>query len=156
MSIGDLLLPTQSISGDGFSRFLEPKINPPDMYGCPAHPDENLRNRLQRMASDACQLAQIPLHMGTVFSTDSILSQFFRLEEWVNHLGCIGVEMETAAAFRASNLVGIRMAALLQLSDVPVIGKSVFNGRSSGEEIRRREIRFTILSRIILDTLVET
>ena len=62
--------------------------------------------------------------------------------------------METASAFRAASLVGIPIAALLQISDVPVLSKSLFSGRTIEERDRRTVIRQTILARILLDTLV--
>ena len=66
---------------------------------------------------------------------------------------CIGIEMETAAVFRAAELVSVRAAALLQISDVPADRKSLFSGRSEKEQERRRYIRRHVLPRIALEVL---
>ena len=92
------------------------------------------------------------MHVGPVFSIDTILGQFFRQGYLVDELNCIGIEMETSATFNAARLVGIQAAALLQVSDVPVSGKSLFSARTTEENNRRRFIRRTILPEIILDS----
>lgn len=154
MSIGDLVLPTTSIIGDGFTRYLDPAIQPNDLFGQSSMPDQSVFELLRNHTISACSKEQVALHEGIVFSTDSIVAQFFRLEDWSSRYNCIGVEMETAAAFRAASLVGIPIAALLQISDVPVLSKSLFSGRTIEERDRRTVIRQTILARILLDTLV--
>jgi purine-nucleoside phosphorylase len=68
-------------------------------------------------------------------------------------LGCIGFEMETAAAFKAARLVGIRAAALFPVSDVPFQKKSLFAGRSEAEKEKRIEIRKKVLAKALLDAI---
>jgi purine-nucleoside phosphorylase len=61
--------------------------------------------------------------------------------------------METSAVFRASRLVGIRAAALLQLSDVIPARKSLFSGRTASDQARRRGVRATVLARAVVAAL---
>jgi purine-nucleoside phosphorylase len=71
----------------------------------------------------------------------------------VGRFGCIGIEMETAAVFRAARLVGITAAALLQFSDVIPARKSLFAGRTPLERERRREVRKTVLAQAAVNAL---
>ena len=154
MRIGDLLIAEQSVCGDGFSRYLEPEIRPRDCFLDTADPDATLTDRLKQVAQRVAEERSVPLHEGKVFSTDSILGQFFRADHFAQNLGCIGIEMETAATFKAAGLVGIRASALLQISDVIPARKSLFSGRTADEMEERRQIKETVLPRILLETLV--
>ena len=91
---------------------------------------------------------------GAVFSTDSILAQFFRLDALMDELNCAAIEMETAAVFQAARLVGIRAAALLQISDLPRQGKSLLAGRTETDMQRRRSIRRAVLAPAVLSALL--
>ncbi|MDM7993105.1 MAG: hypothetical protein QUS11_07300 [Candidatus Fermentibacter sp.] len=154
MRIGDLLLPTASVAGDGFSRYLSDGsvawAGPPGA----ATPDpavlENLRS-LCRLHSEGIDTT---VHEGRVFSTDSIVAQFHHLGEMTHDLGCTGIEMETAAVFRAAALTGISAGALLQISDVIPDRKSLFSGRDETDRQRRRSLRRGVLARAALGALV--
>jgi hypothetical protein len=54
----------------------------------------------------------------------------------------------------AARLVGIRAAALLQISDLPLAGKSLIAGRSAEEREFRLKIRREVLTRLILEALL--
>jgi purine-nucleoside phosphorylase len=153
MSVGDLLVAERSVCAEGFSRYLEPQVEPPDCFGRDAAPDAELTSRLTELAAQTCRTRGIPMHRGAVVSVDSILAQFFRLEHFAERHGCIGVEMETSATFRAAGLVGIRAAALLQVSDVIPAHKSLFSGRTDEEMAERQRIKAEVLPKILLDTL---
>ena len=153
MEIGDLLLVEQSVSGEGFSRYMADDIEAKDNFLALAQPDSPLTDILQSTATGTCERESIPLHVGTVFSIDTILGQFFRLHYLITEFNCIGIEMETSATFNAARLLGIQAAALLQVSDLPMAGKSLFSGRTSEENERRRQIRRTTITEILLDCL---
>ena len=153
MGIGDLLLVEESVSGEGFSRYLADDVKTIDSFLQAAHPDATLTDILRRSASRISERESIRLHAGRVFSIDTILGQFFRQEHLAGELGCTGIEMETSATFNAARLVGIQAAALLQVSDLPMAGKSLFAGRTAEENERRRLIRRTILPEVLLDSL---
>ena len=154
MTIGDFVIPERSVCGDGFSRYLEPQVIPKDCLFDTVAPDASLTQHLKEVAEEVCQEHAIRLHNGIIFSTDSILAQFFRVDHMVQRLDCIGVEMETSATFKAAMLVGIKAAALLQISDVIPTGKSLFSGRTEGEMRERRRIKESILPKILLNALV--
>lgn len=154
LNIGDLFVVDKSVCGDGYSRYLDPESLPGDRFLQTAWPDKALSETLGRIAREACQASSTNLGRGAVFSTDSMLAQFFRLNALVDELNCAAIEMETAAIFQAARLVGIRAAALLQISDQPRQGKSLFAGRTEADMQRRRIIRREVLAPAVLSTLL--
>ena len=153
MKVGDLLLTEESVSGEGFSRYLANDLKTRDSFLSPVQPDVQLTCIVRKSASRICEREAISLYAGRVVSVDSILGQFLRQEYLANELHCIGIEMETSAVFNAARLVGIKAAALLQVSDLPMAGKSLFSGRTTEEHERRRLIKKTILPEIVQDCL---
>jgi nucleoside phosphorylase len=154
LQIGDLLIVEKSLCGDGFSRYLEQEVLPGDVFLQPAGPEWCLMEALKNRAAEACLARSVTLHQGTVFSTDSILAQFYRLDTLADELNCSAIEMETAAFFRAAQLVGIKAGALLQISDLPRQGKSLYAGRTDGDMERRRSIRREVLAQAVLSALL--
>ena len=154
MRVGDLLLVDESVSGEGFSRYLPSDVETRDSFLSVARPDATLAGVLKSIASRTCESESIPLHTGRVFAIDTIVAQFFRLDHVADELDCMAIEMEASATFNVAELVGIQAAAILQVSDLPRAGKSLFAGRTSDDEERRRTIRSTVLPEIILDSLV--
>lgn len=155
MKIGDLVIPEKSLSGDGFSRYLDPSVQTEDCFPQPTEPDSKLQATIMKYASRLCEKESVALHSGTVFSSDSVIAQFFRIEYLVKNFNCIGIEMETSAVFNAAKLVHIKAGALLQVSDVIPLNKSLFCGRSKQEMERRSLIRKTILAKAVLDSTVD-
>jgi purine-nucleoside phosphorylase len=119
----------------------------------PAAPSRDLMEALEQAALTACPARGVSLSRGRIFSSDSIVAQFHHLDEISERHGCIGIEMETAAVFRAAALVGVPAAALLQISDLPRLGRSLFSGRTEEDRRRRRRLRSELLPRIALDVL---
>ncbi len=154
MCLGDLVIPSSSYSGDGFCRYLQPGFPRKDCFLENIYPDETLSSMIVRVAAPLARSEGVAVFTGPVFSTDSILTEFSRLDELKNELGCIGIEMETAAVFKAARLVGIRAAALFSVSDVPVRNQSLYAGRPEEEKARRRETRRKVLARALLDCLL--
>ena len=153
IKIGDLMLPEFTYSGDGFSRYLEPDFPATDCILERIAPDETLSLAVSRSVTLLAEEAGVAVHTGPVFSTDSILAQFRKLDYIANELGCIGIEMETAAVFKAARMVGIQAAALFSVSDVPVSSKSLYAGRSQEEVDYRKEIRSKVLAKALLNSL---
>lgn len=155
MRIGDLVLPTESVSGDGFCKYLsQGPLAGQDVLGT-ATPHRELQGTLRRLSNRFCAEQSASVLTGRVFSVDSIVAQFHHLDEIVGGHQCIGVEMETAAVFRVGAMVGVSAGALLQISDVIPDRKSLFSGRTEAEQQRRKNLRRTLLSRIALETLME-
>jgi len=153
MHIGDLMIPEFSYSGDGFCRYLQPGFPAQDCYLERHAPDGRLSSALADATLPLARQAGVTVHTGPVFSIDTILAQFRILDEIVNQLGCIGIEMETAAVFKAARMAGIRAAALFSVSDVTVKNQSLFSGRPQEEQDHRKVIRRKILAKALLDCL---
>lgn len=154
MAIGDLIVASESVSGNGFSSYLPKGPLGPVSFLSTAMADPGLTNSIELLGMPLCRDHGASLTKGKVFSTDSIVAQFHHLEEIVHGHGCLGIEMETAAVFRAAALIGIPAAALLQISDVTLDKKSLFSGRTEADQRRRSHLRQHLLSRIALDALV--
>ncbi len=153
MNIGDIMVVEKSICGDGFSRYLDVSLVPSDCFLQPVQPDMRLTRHIKRASQEICRDKSVPLHNGTVISIDSVLPEFFRLAYFVNELQCIGLEMETAAVFRAAKLVGIKAGAILEVSDNPIQNKSLYSGRTKEEMDHYRSVRKNVLTRVILESL---
>ncbi len=153
INIGDLMMPEFSYSGDGFSRYLEQDFPVKDCFLEKLTPNKALSLAVSCSVSSLANEAGVAVHTGPVFSTDSILSQFCKLDYFVNDLGCIGIEMETAAVFKAASIVGIQAAALFSVSDVPVRNKTLYSGRSQEEQNYRKETRSKVLAKALLNCL---
>ncbi len=153
LAIGDLLTITESIGGDGYSSYLKEGELSPHAFLKPAKPDAGLNGLLEEYATTLATENGVVIHKGRIFSSDTIVAQFFHLDEISNRYGCAGIEMETSAVFNCSRLVGIAAAALLLVSDVIPTNKSLFSGRTEEERSRYKFVKKSVLSRIILDTL---
>jgi len=156
MHVGDLMMPEFSYAGDGFCRYLQSGFPAEDCFLERNAPDEGLSSALGDATLPLALQAGVTLHTGPVFSIDTILAQFSILDEIANQLGCIGIEMETAAVFKAARLAGLRAAALFSVSDVPVKNQSLFAGRLPAEQEHRKEIRSNVLAKALLDCLSTT
>ena len=153
MRLADLVIPTVSLAGDGFCRYLQAGFPQEDSFLEPVSPDSALSQAVANAARALIEGREMSLHSGPVYSTDSILAQFSWLEPMVAKLGCIGIEMETAAVFKAARRVGIRAAALLSVSDLPFNKQTLYAGRSQAEKEHVRNTRKEILAKAILDCL---
>jgi purine-nucleoside phosphorylase len=154
-SIGDLMVVTESISGDGYSNYLREGDLTTDSFLKPANPDPGLTGILEKNAQRISTDNGVTVHKGRVFSSDSILGEYSRLNSITQKYGCTGIEMETSAVFSAASLVGIQSAAILMVSDVTPTGKNLFSGRIEEDHKRRYYVRSSVLSKIILETLYD-
>jgi purine-nucleoside phosphorylase len=153
--IGDLLVVYESIAGDGFSSYLQEGRLSARSFLKPTKPDTGFNRLLDEYAVALTEVKGVALHKDRVFCSDTIVAEYLHLDTIKDTHGCIGVEMETAAVFNAAQVVGIKAVALLMVSDVIPINKSLFSGRTKEEKARRKYVREQVLSRIILDTLVD-
>jgi purine-nucleoside phosphorylase len=156
MRIGDLLLPLVSLAGDGFCRYLQPGFPLDDTFLEKVEPNAELSAALEHVTAGLAREGQTALHRGPVYCTDSILGQFGKLDYIQDELGCVGIEMESAAVFKAARLVGIQAAALMSLSDVPARRQTLFAGRSKEEREHRDGTRSLILAKALLDCLTNS
>lgn len=153
--IGDLVLVNRSISGDGFSNYIEKAPLTSSSFLTSTRPNIELSILLEEIARSICEEPGITLSKGDIFSIDTIVASFVHLDFIEREFDCIGIEMETSAVFNAASLVGLKAAALLQLSDVIPTNKSLFSGRTEQDQDRRQYIREAFLSKIVLETLMD-
>jgi len=155
LGIGDLLVITESIGGDGSSSYLQNGELSPRLFLMPARPHTGLNDLLEEYAARMASAESVPLHKGKVFSSDSLVAELMHLDQITGQLGCMGIEMETSAVFNAAALAGISAAALLITSDCIPANKSLFCGRTDEEREKYRAIKYSLLSKIILETLCD-
>lgn len=153
INIGDIVIPEYSISGEGSRRYLNGKpLNESDTFGTKYYSDKHLFEKLLSLTNSLYYDNKIRYHTGYVFSSDSIFSQFAFIDEIIS-LGCNVVEMETSAAFRASQLVKIPLVAILSVSDNIIIKKSLVNGRTKEDMDLRRKVRKEIFPVLLNEVL---
>lgn len=68
-------------------------------------------------------------------------------------MGYDSLDMESAAAFKAANLLQIPIAALLNVSDNSAAGKSLMTRRSEEEISRRRFVSREVMANILSELL---
>jgi purine-nucleoside phosphorylase len=153
LHIGDIVIPECSISGTGISRYLKGwALKDNDTFGEKNYPDKEMFHGLITTSRKFCEQSGIHSHHGRTFSSDTIFAQFAYLDEIIG-LGCNTIEMETAPAFKAAELAGISLGALLSVSDNIILKKSLFSGRTQNDMNHRKEIRRMIFPEILLEVL---
>ena len=70
-------------------------------------------------------------------------------------MGCNCIEMETAVFFKASEICNIQSGAIFSVSDNTVNKKSLLAGRSVEEMDYRKKVRSEIITKIVLECLLE-
>jgi uridine phosphorylase len=104
--IGDLILPSAAIPGDGTSPHYCP-----DPGGIPPHPG------LYDLLAAGLQDAEVPWHAGPVWSTDAIYRETRELVQSCQAQGILGIDLELAALFAVGRFRGIAVAGLMVVSD---------------------------------------
>jgi uridine phosphorylase len=104
--IGDLILPSAAIPGDGTSPHYCPE--PGDI---PPHP------ALYDLLTAGLKAAGVPWHAGPVWSTDAFYRETRELVQSCQEQGILGIDMELAALFAVGRWRGIAVAGLLVVSD---------------------------------------
>lgn len=150
--IGDIVVPELSVCGDGASRYISSVGLEKDSFGEKAYPDPSLLEELRSEVQKVCVGSQVNWHNGQTFCTDTILAQYPHIDSIIG-MGCNTIDMESAAAFKLAKLMGIPMAALLNVSDNTVANKPVVSGRTEEELSYRKFVRDEIMSRIILNLM---
>ncbi len=153
IGIGDIVIPEWSICGDGASRYISNStLKSQDIFGEKAYPNNELYLKILESTKQVCINTETKYHVGQNFSIDTIFAQFAHIDE-IKSLGCNVIEMETAAAFKAAQVAGISLAAILSVSDNSVTKKSLISGRTDKEMEYRKFIRRAIFPQIILNSL---
>ncbi len=65
------------------------------------------------------------------------------------------IEMETASAFRAAEIAGLKIGAIFSVSDNTVTNKSLISGRTESDRVYRRFVRNNLFPEIIIKVFGE-
>jgi uridine phosphorylase len=106
LSIGDLVLPTATVSTEGTSRHYPLNGHPPD-------PDPSLTGVLRQLLAASDHRWQA----GPVWSTDGFYRETVQQVEAYQAQGVLGVDMEMAALFTVGRFRQVPVAGLLVVSD---------------------------------------
>lgn len=128
IGIGDLIIPTEAIRGEGLTKYYYP----PDV---PAKPDPDLTDRLLQ-SSRQCGAK---VHTGTIFTTGSIMHETDELVgEW-HREGYLGVDCEASALFLLSRYCGFKCALVMYVTDNPYTKQIFSRSFRSMLRVRRAE-----------------
>ncbi len=153
MKIGDIVIPEYSICGIGADRYLTSgNVSDNDCYGKKYYPDKEISDEVLKFTNEAIKDTDIKVHMGKIFSCDTIFAEYAHLDEFIKE-GCNIIEMETATLFHSANIAGIKASALLNVSDNTIANKSLYNGRTEEDQQRRSKVKKDIIPTIALKTL---
>lgn len=106
IKIGDLVVPTDAVSGEGTSKYYYPEI-------FQAKPDSYLVNLLTQTLTGVTA----PVHQGVIWSNDAIYRETVTLVQYHQNLGVKGVDMEMSAFFTVGKYRQVAVAGLLAVSD---------------------------------------
>lgn len=148
INIGDIVIPKESICGDGASRYLNSDLK--DDFGKIAKPDKKLKELLITISHNITKNTDIKTHSVINFSVDSIFGQFSHIDK-IKSMGAKVIEMETYSLFKSSKIAGIKTVALLCVSDNTIINKSLYSGRTNEDRIKRKTVRNEIIPKIIIN-----
>ncbi len=146
LEIGDLLLPRCSMCGDGAVRYFTvgSAADNKETFGKKFYPDAGLQGKV----AEFLEKNGYRFGYADVFSIDTIVSQFFHIEEFLSY-GADVLEMETAAAFCASDIFGLKTAALFHVSDSTARKKSLLGGRTEAEHAAHNEKKLIEIPEIV-------
>lgn len=152
LNIGDIVLPEYSVCGDGASRYLSDDFQNYS-FGEKQYPHKKLFNRLIGSTQDICNKHNVRWHLGRTFCIDTIAAQHNHLNQIIN-MGHNSIDMESAAAFKAANMLNIPIVAILNVSDNSVEeNKSLMSKRNQEERKYRRYVAREIVPQIIMDLM---
>ncbi len=130
--IGDLIVPTAALRGEGSSRyFIE------ESY--PAVADFGLLRAMSSTLDEVYFYSDIGIHYGPIYTTDSFAAETREFIELWQSRNLLGIEMETSVIYVIASLFGMRAAAVHVVSDNPVTKKSFFDPIPDADKERREE-----------------
>ena len=119
--IGDIIVCSSAVDGEGFSRYHRSGTSTGYTVreGISHKPDSTLTDIIyKRMMSIAGD--DTGVHRGGVFTTGSLLSETaFNIKSLTDE-GLLGIDMETSAVFCAAQSFGIKAVSVMTVSDLPL------------------------------------
>jgi nucleoside phosphorylase len=107
VKIGDIIVPTSAIIDEGTSGHYQEDDNRISF------PSERMVTRLQK----ALNRNRVKFHNGTIWTTDAVYRETRRKVQFYQRQEAIGVEMEISALFTVARFRGVRMGAIVVVSD---------------------------------------
>ena len=123
-SLGDVCVPSRSISGSYADAYLMKASIRETMQFDVVYPDARMTDEVMRIAAEK----GFTIKQGSVFCTPSIALEYLHLDE-IRQFDADLIEMETSSFFLMTDLFELPGAALLVVSDssasvVPLVGKT--------------------------------
>ncbi|MBI3125228.1 MAG: AMP nucleosidase [Ignavibacteriales bacterium] len=113
--IGHFILPTAAIRGDGTSN----DYFPPEVPALPSF-------KLHKFVSEKIIQKELEYRTGVIYTTNRRLWEWDEdFKKYLNKIGAIGIDMETATMFIVGYANQIARGALLLVSDLPMIPEGV-------------------------------
>ncbi|MFZ5351594.1 MAG: hypothetical protein ACOZCL_02590 [Bacillota bacterium] len=151
--IGDMLAVSEAIIGEGFSRYHSDNFEE-DCFGKLSAGDYELSDKLLSCIKKYEGIYGIKTYRGRIFTIDTILGESSAVFDYMKRKGCDAVEMEVSSVFTAAAKAGLKAAALIFISDLPLKSKSLFEGRDNREHEQHRRQRNEIPG-ILLDAAAD-
>ncbi len=145
VNIGDLVVPSTSISGEAFSSYMYETINK-ELLHKEYHPTKELYDDTTNYLKNE----NIDYKDIKVYSVDTIACQFAHIDEILD-LGCKAIEMETSALFSACQVTEKECVALLAVSDNTILNKSLISGRTNADMETYHKTRYEVIPKIIFN-----
>jgi uridine phosphorylase len=141
--IGDLVVPTAALRGEGSSRYFVEE-------SYPAVADFGLIRAMSSTLDEVYVDCDIGIHYGPIYTTDSFAAETREFLELWQSRNLLGIEMETSVIYIIASLFGMRAAAVHVVSDNPVTKKSFFDPIPDADKKRREEC-----ANMLVDSLSE-
>ncbi len=118
--LGNFILPTAAIRGEGTSN----DYMPPEVPALPSF-------KLHKFVSDKVVQHNLEYRTGVVYTTNRRLWEWDdKFKNYLQSLGAIGIDMETATIFIAGYANQIARGAFLLVSDLPMVPEGVKTEKS--------------------------
>jgi uridine phosphorylase len=137
IKIGDLVIVTGALRGDGTSRYYVA-----ENFSTVAHGD--IVDALKRAADDL----QVRYHLGWIFTTDALFQETPELIQQLNEQNVSSIDMVTSTFLTIAQVRGKKAGALLSVSDECLHGKfgfrdpAFFQAEQKTIEVARQALRY--------------
>ena len=143
IEIGDVVVPTAALRGEGASRYLVDEAYP-------AVADYGLLSEASAVLDEAYSGTDIGIHYGPIYTTDSFAAETPEFLELWSSKRLLGIEMETSVVYVIGSLYGMKTAAFHIVSDNPMTKKTFFDPIPEKERERRK-----LSTEILMNSIVE-
>lgn len=106
LQIGDFVIPTHAIIGEGTSHYYPSHQRSPQ-----PHPE------IVALLDTVCKKVHVTPHHGTIWSTDGVYREMRSQVEHLQQQGVLGVDMETSALFTMAQHHQIKVGCIHRISD---------------------------------------